>query len=1012
MNSEDVAFAEYRRTGKPERLAAVFDATVQELLRVAVYLAPERSVAEDLVQSTFLLAIEHRERYDDSQPLLPWLLGILANVARHERRKRRPPPVTGGNAVGVDPVTTAIGRELQERCAETLRGLPQPYRQVLLLRLEHGLDTAAIAEVTGSKQATVRTWIARGMELLRRALPVGVTGGIAVSANAASIGADAVLRLRAAVLPSLPASLAVATVATAGTSLAMKKILVGISLGLVLLLGWLALPGATTATALPATNTATPALGGISGADEVAPAAGGGSTAIDPLRRVAADQDRSTLRVRLVREDRSPLPAALVHIAVEGTAGVSEQRTDANGWATFANLPAAATAVVGSGRGPTRSLLLAPGDNEVLITLPPLVEVHGRVVDRQQAAVAEADVYVVHGGHRDGVHWLARSDAAGAFTVDGVPLGSMLVARAAGWQPSSVVSSLGVSGVLGTVAEAILVMGDRAEVVSGRVLGPDGEPAAGAELLFAVDEDRRKQSGARVAPRTDAESGRGPDREPLLVRADGSGRFSVHEVPSGQVLVLARSAAGGLPGAAMLFVEVAPGVRTSCDVVLAPAAVIHGVVHDEQGKPFSGVVLHSEWRGSESLGRLEGAWADALAVSSRTDERGRFVLAPLWPGQVRLRPAEPRSAELARVELHAGEHRHVDLVLPRRQDVAIRVLGPDDVPMPGLGLWVDGDPAPTPRRSVLLGQRTGQDGRCLVRNAPSEGPWHVAVFAPFGDDATDPLDRMPARVFVVAPTTDELTLRLDANDLPTAAIVARFVDAQGGAVPVPAVKLGRAGWREVRRLLGGGDELVVPALASGTYWLGVGSDLAFGPFELRPGQRLDVGSLNTQAYGRLRVRLRDAHGASIPSGKAVLFGDELRSERQLQFTDGDLVHERVGVGRRRLLVFAPGFAASEHFVEVRAGVEAVHEVVMDAGFQQSFVLASDVLVDAEVVEFSLHREDGLVQVASVVTRDRRFQLPLRQGNWVVRFGIPGGRKMAQTVTAGTVAAPPIVLRGS
>lgn len=1011
MNSEDVAFAGYRRTGQPERLAAVFDATVAELLRVACYLAPERSVAEDLVQSTFLLAIEHRDRYDESQPVLPWLLGILANVARHERRKRRPPPVTGANAPGIDPVTAAIASELQTRCAEALRGLPQPYRQVLLLRLEHGLDTAAIAEVTGSKQATVRTWIARGMDLLRRSLPVGVAGGMAVSARAANVDAEVVLRLRAAVLPSLPASLAVSTVVAAGTSIAMKKTLVCLSLGLALLAGWLALPDLTTTSAMPSTDAVGQARGGAAGADAVVLAASGDSTAADPLRRVAVDPERSVLRVRLVRENGSPLPAAVVHVAVEGLAGASEQRTDADGWTTFAELPAAAVVVVGSGRGPTRSLLLAPGDNEVLVTLPALVEVHGRVVDRQQVAVAGADVYVVHPGHRDGVHWLARSDAAGAFIVDGVAPGSVLVARAAGWQPSSVQRGGRIHETTRSVVETTLVMGERAEVVSGRVLGPDGEPAAGAELLFAVGEDRREHSGGNVAPRTNAEAGRGPDRELLLVRADASGRFSVHEVPSGQVLVLARSAVGRLPGAAMRVVEVAAGGRTTCDVVLAPAAVIHGVVQDERGEPFSGVVLQSEWRGPESLGRLEGAWADALAASSRTDERGRFVLAPLWPGQVRLRPAEARSAELGRIELHAGEHRHVDFVLPRRLEVAVRVLGPDGAPIRGVGLWIDKDPAPTPRRSVLLGQRTGEDGRCLVRNAPTDGPWHVVLFAPVAGDADDPLDRMPSRVFVVSPTTSELTLRLDATDLPTASLVARFVDAHGAQVPVPSITLRRAGWREVRRFRGGGEQIVVPSLASGTYWLDIGSDLAFGPFELQPGQRMDVGSLNVEAFGRLRVRLRDAGGAPIRTGQAVLLGDEIRSERQLQLVDGELVHERVAAGRRRLLVFAPGFAATEVDVELPVGAETVREVVIDAGFLQPFVLAPDVLVGAEVVEFTLHREGGRVQVASGVTSDRRFQLPLRRGNWVVRFGQPGRGMTPQSVIVGSVAVPPIVLRG-
>lgn len=157
MHPEDTAFADYCRLGSPHQLATVFEATVGELLRVAHYLAPDRSVAEDLVQSTYLIAIERRAHYDPTQPVLPWLLGILANAARHERRRRARPSPPAEAAATEDPAATAIGAELQASCAEALRGLPQPYRQVLLLRLEHGLDTAAIAEVTNSKPATMRT---------------------------------------------------------------------------------------------------------------------------------------------------------------------------------------------------------------------------------------------------------------------------------------------------------------------------------------------------------------------------------------------------------------------------------------------------------------------------------------------------------------------------------------------------------------------------------------------------------------------------------------------------------------------------------------------------------------------------------------------------------------------------------------------------------------------------------------------------------------------------------------
>ncbi len=87
-DSTDRRFLRFCRSGDAAALGAVFDATARELLRVACHLAGNRSDAEDLVQRTFLAAIESRAAYDPKRRALPWLLGILANHARRRRRER------------------------------------------------------------------------------------------------------------------------------------------------------------------------------------------------------------------------------------------------------------------------------------------------------------------------------------------------------------------------------------------------------------------------------------------------------------------------------------------------------------------------------------------------------------------------------------------------------------------------------------------------------------------------------------------------------------------------------------------------------------------------------------------------------------------------------------------------------------------------------------------------------------------------------------------------------------
>ena len=87
--SEEQLFELFRKGGKPKHLAEVFDRTAPELLRVALHLAPGPALADDLVQDTFLTAIEQARTWDASRPLLPWLMGILTNLARYAKRQQR-----------------------------------------------------------------------------------------------------------------------------------------------------------------------------------------------------------------------------------------------------------------------------------------------------------------------------------------------------------------------------------------------------------------------------------------------------------------------------------------------------------------------------------------------------------------------------------------------------------------------------------------------------------------------------------------------------------------------------------------------------------------------------------------------------------------------------------------------------------------------------------------------------------------------------------------------------------
>lgn len=67
----------FRRLGDPQALAAVFDAVAAELLRVATHLTGRIDIAEDLVQGTFVTALEVRDTFDATPTVSSFTGGVL-----------------------------------------------------------------------------------------------------------------------------------------------------------------------------------------------------------------------------------------------------------------------------------------------------------------------------------------------------------------------------------------------------------------------------------------------------------------------------------------------------------------------------------------------------------------------------------------------------------------------------------------------------------------------------------------------------------------------------------------------------------------------------------------------------------------------------------------------------------------------------------------------------------------------------------------------------------------------
>lgn len=175
MPDPDALFRSYLERRDPALLAEVFDVVAPRLLRLAIHLVGRVSQAEDLVQDTFVTALERLGGFDANRAVEPWLAGILSNKARHTQRDaaRSFDPELHMERATATPLDEAQRAELSGILAQAIDRLSEPYRSVLVLRLRHGMRDADIAHVLERSPATVRVQLHRGLELLRRLLPAG-----------------------------------------------------------------------------------------------------------------------------------------------------------------------------------------------------------------------------------------------------------------------------------------------------------------------------------------------------------------------------------------------------------------------------------------------------------------------------------------------------------------------------------------------------------------------------------------------------------------------------------------------------------------------------------------------------------------------------------------------------------------------------------------------------------------------------------------------------------------------
>lgn len=838
----DRLFRRYRETGDPRYLGRVFDRTAPELLRVASYLTRDRHRAEDVVQTTFLIAIEKAALYDPGRPVLPWLLAILANEARQlHRRERRVLP----ESVGVENVSTTAGdvadaaatAELARRCDQALEALSEPYRPVLILHLRHGLSGQEIAVTLARPDSTVRNQIARGLELLRRKLPAGIAGAVVFGA-ATGRGLAAVRRAVLAHVPSPAVSVAGGAIVGAGIAggLFMLKYFVGVVALLAIAgfgawtTGWFA--GGSAALG-EAPQPAAVVRGAGAPADERAAGPSPIAREAAPVVAAVVAPTEGSLHATVVVEGAETVlaEAACSLWATEQDRYprlVGEGQTAADGTIGFAALVPGSYRFVVDSVEHQEDVSIEPGVVTPLrCAIAPGYRCSGTVVDRDGRPVAGAEV-------RRACDWfsivLMRTGADGAFAIDHVRGSMQLWAMQGGSQPSKRVSL----DVREDTAGVRLVLGEAGERLSGRVVDERGEAAAGVRVYLGFDQ--------RIGSTTIAQFERHD------VRADVAGNFAIDWARPGRVVVAAVPNDSDLERASCREVVLVDGVPAALQLQFGDGATVTGVVRDEAGRvvPGASVDASSNYSGLEPLDRRFAPVGDD----------GTFVLRGLMAGKHRLSAQRAHGSGMrvdVSVELQARQQFVWNPVLGEGAPIVVRVVGPDDKPIAHRHL------------SIAVGGHireygsTDADGRHRFEHLPPVEHDLKVYGADYGVVLAER---------TVVPGAAELAIRLDAAQVPSARISGRIVDAKGQPVAEAQVTLNaNSGFVQPQRLDPDG-RFRTDLLPPGSYGISAharsrGLGHAFGSATLVATQELDLGDLVLPATASLAVRLRGPGGEVV-----------------------------------------------------------------------------------------------------------------------------------------------------
>lgn len=142
----------------------------QTVYKYLMSLCRDHYIAEELTQETFFKAISRPPVFDGSVKPSTWLCTIAKNayISYLRKEKRR-----GGEDIEDIPqkADSDLFSDMNEReIYKAVHALPDPYKELILLRIHTDMNFAQIGEIMGMTENAARVAFYRGKERLKKIL--------------------------------------------------------------------------------------------------------------------------------------------------------------------------------------------------------------------------------------------------------------------------------------------------------------------------------------------------------------------------------------------------------------------------------------------------------------------------------------------------------------------------------------------------------------------------------------------------------------------------------------------------------------------------------------------------------------------------------------------------------------------------------------------------------------------------------------------------------------------------